>query len=129
MESGRLCYRITDYSQIILKWFICKRLVVTCYISIEYHIQWQKTNKWQRLQVLKNKKMSKHKMTRPLLFIEGQICIHLFIFMFMLQIYIFLGTIFKMNLNTLVTKYTYILILNFALIIKPLWSCSRLKCT
>ena len=57
--------------------------------------------------------MSKYKKTvPPFLFLGGQyICINMFIFIIMLR---FVETIFKRKLNTLVTKYTDILIFDFA---------------
>ena len=61
---------------------------------------WQKTNKWQPLQSLKNKKCQNIKWLVHIYFLKVKCnCIHLFIFIFMLQIYRFIGTIFKIKLH------------------------------
>ena len=75
--------------------------------------------------------MSKHKTNCPTIqFLKViYICVNLFSFIFMLQIF---EIIFKRKLNTLVTKYTDILMSNFAHIsyshFKDKWKCFPLNC-
>ena len=66
---------------------------------------------------IKEEKMSKYKKTAPLfLFHEGQRSICLF----SVSCYSFVETIFRMKLNTLVTKYMDTFTFNFANTINPI---------